>query len=74
MARAGQPSAPPSFGAYVAAAHAAGRLVVQRDARRAGPRADAPAPQARPWRRSTGRSSSSARGRTVKHLETPHAI
>ncbi|MFE4962735.1 methylaspartate mutase [Streptomyces sp. NPDC056660] len=29
MARAGQPSAPPSFGAYVAAAHAAGRLVVQ---------------------------------------------
>lgn len=29
MARAGRPYAPPSFGAYVADAHAAGRLVVQ---------------------------------------------
>ncbi|MFJ7073598.1 methylaspartate mutase [Streptomyces sp. NPDC098781] len=29
MDRAGRPSGPPSFGAYVAAAHAAGRLVVQ---------------------------------------------
>jgi hypothetical protein len=29
-------------------------------ARRAGPGADAPAPQARPWRRATGRSTWSA--------------